>query len=50
MNKGTVKWFNAEKDTDLSQVKTEKTYLYISQQSTEKVSKLSKKVRQYLMI
>ena len=30
MNKGTVKWFNAEKVTDLSQVKTETMYLYIS--------------------
>ena len=38
MNKGTVKWFNAEKDMDLLQAKTDRTFSYISQQSTEKDS------------
>ena len=46
MNKGTVKWFNAEKVTDLSQVKTETMYLYISPLSRVKASNLLTKVRQ----
>ncbi len=33
MENGTVKWFNAEKDLDLSHVKMEATYSFTSQLS-----------------
>ena len=38
MNKGTVKWFNAEKAMVSSQEKTEQMYSFISLQSREKAS------------
>ena len=40
MEQGTVKWFNAEKDLASFHVKTVQTYLYISQQSKVKASRL----------
>ena len=48
MNKGTVKWFNAEMAS--SQAKTETMYSYISPLSRVKDSKLLTKVRRLLTI
>ena len=45
MNKGTVKWFNAEKVMVSSQEKTELMYSYIFLQSMVKASNLLKKAR-----
>ena len=50
MNKGPVKWFNAEKATDSSQVKTDRMYSYTSPLSMEMVLNPWKKDRLYLMI
>ncbi len=38
MKQGTVKWFNAEKDSALSKLKEKMTYSYIFQQLTKMVT------------
>ena len=45
MNKGTVNGSTLKKDMDLLQAKTDRTFSYISQQSTEKDSNPLKKDR-----